>query len=130
MGDYLECMHAIIRSWRLIQEQQTHNPDLIVRLGIRLAKALSNGARGGYIMRQDAADCYDVAQSLKKAAFEQQQTTYIAASRSELDRVWQEWEHSVYAFGADQDGAILEASRRLSSLPIFSKSAYVSCPLS
>ena len=121
LGDYRGSVDAVCRSWALLKNNSDVKVDLIVRLSIRLAKALCHGVRAGTISEQDLGVYQDATSQLRDASTGSLATT----AKDDLARSWKEWD-------ATQSECIAQDSQRvdaclsgLSRLPLFCKPLYV-----
>lgn len=94
--------------------------DLIVRLSIRLAKALCHGVRAGTISKQDLDVYKNATSQLRDASTGNLATT----ANDDLARSWKEWDatQSEYIEDSQRVDACLSG---LSRLPLFCKPLYV-----
>ena len=92
MGDYVGCMNAIHRSWKLLMEKQEMNAGLVVRLSTRLARALSNGARAGTLSRETLNRHENQIGKLHATAAEKLASVGSAGVEEEWGRAWSNWE--------------------------------------
>ncbi|OBZ76423.1 hypothetical protein A0H81_03125 [Grifola frondosa] len=106
VGDYAGCVNAVLRSWKLLRSRLDKKPDLILRLSIRLAKALCHGFRSGAI----SADAVHANPS----------TSSNVASTEELAHVWQEWKQMRPEL-ADREAKARASLANFSRLPILIK---------
>ncbi|RPD61780.1 hypothetical protein L226DRAFT_506692 [Lentinus tigrinus ALCF2SS1-7] len=116
IGDYLTCIDAVLRASRLLKEDPEPKVDLIVRLFVRVTKALCHGVRCGsvtvteYDMRKREIDDF------RKMTYE------VADSRTKrtLNSAWGEWAavKSEISLLAEHREKSLGA---LSRLPLFCK---------
>ncbi|KAL6298482.1 hypothetical protein BKA93DRAFT_65275 [Sparassis latifolia] len=116
MGDYLGSMNAILRSWRLLRSRSDSKPDLILRLSIRLAKALCNGFRSGAISQGVLEEHVTDTKDVEETALEQPSTSSNAAASEEVVRVWKDWRQ----MEPDIAGHDVAAHRSLSKFSHFS----------
>ncbi|KAJ7663880.1 hypothetical protein DFH06DRAFT_1393704, partial [Mycena polygramma] len=111
-GDYVSCAKAINR-WCHLEEAKTMknaNPNLGLRLSARLAKALSHGARGGFVQQNLLHEIDATIRELK---------ALTETGEPELRRLWNDWDR-VEAEASDRDSTAA-ARERFSTLPMFRK---------
>ncbi|OSD01022.1 hypothetical protein PYCCODRAFT_1478791 [Trametes coccinea BRFM310] len=118
-GNYVACIDAVLRAYKLLKEQQepADKSSLLIRLSSRLAKALLNSAQSDPETLTTLKKYEAEYQELKENAFS---TPSSAASTSDLSRVWYDWESFELQL---QDGPRNREAclRELSKLPPFMK---------
>lgn len=129
IGDYLACASAILRSWKLLQDQSESatKPDLIIRLSTRLAKALTFAVLSKMATKADL-DAYEGGiATLRERSFAIPTASTGSAVNAvdELSRAWQQWD-VVQSEGDERTQKSEACLRNLSKLPIFMKPLYVS----
>ncbi|KAJ7041619.1 hypothetical protein C8F04DRAFT_994717 [Mycena alexandri] len=110
MGDYLACLEAISRSWKL-SGGGANIGTLALRLSTRAAKALAHGIRGGTINAAFLERHAPMIAELETVASQQQD------SNDESARVWREWRAIATTIG-DQKSEAHKARVRLATVPI------------
>ncbi|KAI0672209.1 hypothetical protein C8Q78DRAFT_1188078 [Trametes maxima] len=94
-GRYVDCIQAILRSWSILRWATGNvQPEAVIKLSSRLAKALCQGICDGTIRRETLRDKVANIKSLREAALKIQSTglgTTGAADTTELSRLWREW---------------------------------------
>lgn len=87
MGGYSGSVKAICRCWKILSSESY--PALALKLSIRIAKALSQGARNGSISSDLLENDAQVIDQLEVIAL--QQPAALSESIPEQVRVWKDW---------------------------------------
>ncbi|KAI9060048.1 hypothetical protein FKP32DRAFT_1679333 [Trametes sanguinea] len=118
-GDYVACVDAVVRAFKLLKGQQnsSDNPSLLIRLSSRLAKALLNSVQSDPESLTTLKKYEPEYLELKESAFA---TPSSAASTSDLSRVWSDWESFELQL-EDRPRKIDACLREFSKLPPFMK---------
>ncbi|KAH9903204.1 hypothetical protein C8Q73DRAFT_673716 [Cubamyces lactineus] len=124
VGDYPACASAILRSWKLLQDQPEPGakPDLIIRLSTRLAKALTFSVLLNMATKADIKAYGEGLATLRERslAIPTGSTGSSVNAVDELLRAWQQWD----AVQSEEDERMQKSEaclRNLSRLPIFMK---------
>ncbi|KAI0658112.1 hypothetical protein C8Q70DRAFT_201642 [Cubamyces menziesii] len=124
IGDYLACASAILRSWKLLQDQSESapKPDLIIRLSTRLAKALTFAVLSKMATKADLEAYEEGIATLRERSFAIPTASTGSAVNAvdELSRAWQQWD-VVQSEGDERIQKSEACLRSLSKLPIFMK---------
>lgn len=118
IGHYTQCVSAVLRAARLIQDASEENGPLVARLSVRLANALGHGVRAGAILTTAITARAKDIERLRTMSYDVADDTAKAA----LDSAWAEWTVT----SAEMD---LFAHKRASSLIALSRLPMVCKPL-
>ncbi|KAI0329760.1 hypothetical protein GY45DRAFT_1279063 [Cubamyces sp. BRFM 1775] len=121
-GDYLACAAAILRSWKLLQDQPEPKSDLIIRLSTRLAKALTFAVLSNTASEADLKAYEEGIKTLRERSFAIPTASTGSAVNAvdELSRAWQQWD-VVQSESEERTQKSDPCLRNLSRLPIFMK---------
>ncbi|KAJ6617025.1 hypothetical protein B0H10DRAFT_1914787 [Mycena sp. CBHHK59/15] len=111
-GDYISCVMAINRCWKLLGTSEA-NPSLATRLSGRLAKALAHGFQDGSVSQNLLNDVGPTINDLEALS---------PSGQPELACMWQDWNRIAHKSG-DRSENSAAARKRFSELPVFRKSA-------
>lgn len=114
LANYAECVKAVLRAWTIIKPHLPHKADLIVRLSIRLGKALCNGVRGGAISSTTLEEDGPLIHDLEASSAMILSQNINPTSLTELAQVWREWKR-IERLNPE---ASVEALRKFSQLQI------------
>ncbi|KAI0649827.1 hypothetical protein C8Q79DRAFT_1033643 [Trametes meyenii] len=94
-GNYVDCIQAILRSWSVLRRGTGNvQPESVIKLSSRLARALCQGICGGTIRRETLQDKQASIKDLRETALGIQSTSLGTAGTpgaADLSRLWQEW---------------------------------------
>ncbi|KAI0357702.1 hypothetical protein OH77DRAFT_1421794 [Trametes cingulata] len=112
-GDYLGCVSAVSRAWRLLREQPDAKPDLCTRLSARLVKALCVSVQSQPSSKESLKEYEVHIQELQDRALS-------SSPDGDLARAWRDWE--AMTAKAEERARRSEISLSgLSRLPLFMK---------
>ena len=120
-GDYAGSADAVLRSWKLLEERGDMASDLVVRLSIRLARALCHGARARLPLHDTLTRNSTEIEQLKATAAEKLSDGGKTALREESCRAWKVWEATHAEMTQDAEGKTQACLHGLSRLPLFCK---------
>ncbi|TFK84368.1 hypothetical protein K466DRAFT_654782 [Polyporus arcularius HHB13444] len=119
-GDYLRCVDAVLRSWKLLETCPEAQPDLVAKLSIRLAKALCHGVSARAITHDLVTRRQDEICKLQDCATKLPAQGKTKKPDEDFTRVWDEWIHmesDLKSYDEKREACL----RGFSRLPMFCK---------